>query len=401
MADLLNQAREAYIHGGETDVDIDLDLAPNLPRMMADRRRVLQVLGNLIATASSHQSRSSHVRISASPNDLYVAVGVTRQPSDTTRQGWLHHLESAEGQSDGVSGKRGGRDELRIAICEGIVEAHGGRLLIEDRDTAPDSGFSFTVPIADEVTSVNEQAAIQSPSALDIHEGQARVLAACQNTETGRYVRNILSEARFNPVVTGDPFDAERLVEEHAPHVIVLEPALPWDDGFEMLIHVGRISAAPIILVAGPGWDMQIGRAFELGAFDYIAKPFTSSELIARIHVALRRVWSAGWNDAPRRFVQGDLAIDYVGRNVSVAGRPVHLTTTEYKLLAELSTVAGRVLTHEQLLTRVWGPRYSGDLRIVRQYIKELRHKLGDDASNPSYIFTELGVGYRMARSPT
>ena len=92
------------------------------------------------------------------------------------------------------------------------------------------------------------------------------------------------------------------------------------------------------------------------------------------------------------------LSIDYAERKVTIEGRPAHLTATEYKLLSELSTAAGRVLTHEQILRRVWGPLYDNDARIVRQYVKEVRHKLGDDAACPTYIFTEPGVGYRMAK---
>ena len=114
--------------------------------------------------------------------------------------------------------------------------------------------------------------------------------------------------------------------------------------------------------------------------------------------MALRRRSVASWKEPFRLYLHGDLAIDYVEREVTVSGLPVHLTATEYKLLVEFSVAAGRVLTHEQLLRLVWGPLYSSDARIVRTYVKELRHKLGDDAARPTYIFTEPGVGYRMTK---
>ena len=396
VADLLNQAIEAHIDAGETNTDIELDLPADLPRVMADKLRIIQVLGNLIVNMASYSSTVSAVRISASPRDLFVAFTVTRQsPDDRTRQQSSYLAESLPGEAAGNYGKR---SDLRIAICEGIVEAHGGRLSVKEGDRIRGSEFTFTVPVVDESSYVFDPESIQSPSTRDLHEGQVRVLAACHRADTRRYVRSYLSEAGFDAVVMGDPSEAERLIEEHTPHVILLEPALPWDDGIEMLVRAGRVSDAPVIVVAGPGGDMQIRRAFELGAFDYISKPFTSTELIARVNVALRRGSSAGWVVSTSRYLYGDLAIDFSERKVSVAGRPVHLTATEYKLLSELASTGGRVLTHEQLLRRVWGPLYSSDLRIVRQYIKELRHKLGDDASRPTYIFTELGVGYRMAR---
>ena len=230
-------------------------------------------------------------------------------------------------------------------------------------------------------------------------EEPARVLAIVEDSETGRYIRNTLSQNGFATVVTGGGDDIERLIEVHNPHVVLLEPALPWSVGFDTLARIGRISDAPVIFVFGHEWDQHIGRAFELGAFDCIAKPFSMTELVARIDVALRKKRSPIWEEPSGHYLHGDLRVDYANYKVTVADRPVHLTATEYKLLTELTASAGRVLTHEQLLRRVWGPLYVSDARIVRQYIKEVRRKLGDSAASPKYIFTEPGVGYRMAQA--
>ena len=199
-------------------------------------------------------------------------------------------------------------------------------------------------------------------------------------------------------MIVDDSDDVERMIEEQKPRVILLEPTQSWADGLGMLVRVGRISDAPVIVMAGHGWDQHIGRAFELGAFDYVAKPFTSTEMLARIGIALRGRSVADRDEPSGQYQSGELSIDYVEREVVVSGRPIHLTATEYKLLTELSASAGRVLTHEQLLRRVWGPLYTSDSRIVRTYVKELRHKLGDNASRPTYIFNEPGVGYRMPK---
>ncbi len=137
--------------------------------------------------------------------------------------------------------------------------------------------------------------------------------------------------------------------------------------------------------------------AFDMGADDYILKPFSPTELVARVRAALRRQSSPEGTQAREPYLLADLMIDYTERRVSVAGRPVQLTSTEYRLLSDLSTNAGRVMTHDQLLRRVWGPGYEGDTQPVRTHVKNLRRKLGDDPRDPTYIFTEPRVGYRMA----
>ena len=401
VADLLHEARERHIHAGAANDGVKLDLPPNLPRVMADKRRILQVLGNLLADVSVHTSRSSTVRIRALPKDLYVAVTVDSQNAGATARRPQHRLGRPSRTAEAAAGGADGRGRLGIAICEGIVEAHGGRLTVDEGDRSRGGGFTFTVPVVDEAERLAEQGLAPSPSARDSHGDRAQILALIENPETGMHLRSALSQAGFTAVVTNDLDEAERLIPAQKPHVVLLEPAFPWADGFEMLVRVGRISDAPVIFVAGHGWDQHMGRAFELGAFDYISKPFTSTELLARIGMALQRRSVGGTEEPPGPYVHGGLTIDYVERGVTVSGRPVHLTATEYKLLTELSMAAGRVLSHEQLLRQVWGPLYSSDSRIVRTYIKELRHKLGDNAARPMYIFTEIGVGYRMTRNST
>ena len=155
---------------------------------------------------------------------------------------------------------------------------------------------------------------------------------------------------------------------------------------------VPELADLPVIFISAYGRDETIARALEAGADDYIVKPFSPTELVARIRAALRR------RADPVSMVLGDLAIDYDRRRVTVAGRAVELTATEYELLRVLSHGAGRALTHETLLRRVWAGRGNGDPKIVRAYVKRLRSKLGDDAADPAWIFNERGVGYRMPR---
>ena len=144
--------------------------------------------------------------------------------------------------------------------------------------------------------------------------------------------------------------------------------------------------------------DEEMVRALKMGADDYIAKPFSPSELLARIEVSLRRRLMPDQMEGCSPFVLDDLSINFAERRVAVGGTPVSLSATEYKVLYELATHAGLVLTHYQLLQRVWGPEYSGETELVRSFIRNLRRKLGDDARNPRFVFTEPQVGYRMPR---
>ena len=399
LEDLVEQAREAFIREESTNT-LTVDAAPDLPMVMADRTRMFQVLKNLLANASERSPESSAISVSVSPEDVYVAVSVEDQggglPADL-----IPHLFNGFSRTDGRNkGRRNGREGLGLAICKGIVEAHGGRISAESGGPGRGARFTFTVPMADETVYSAESGSSQ-PAAhpRQAGRGQARILAVDDDPQTRRYIRNTLLEAGFTPVVTGDPDDIERLMEVEQPHLVLMDMTLSWDDGSDLIDRINRISDAPVIFVSGFGSGQNIDRAFELGAADYMVKPFTPTELVARINAAIRRRASPVQTESSEPFVLGDLTIDYTERVVTVAGRRVKLTATEYRLLFELSSAAGRVLTHEQLLRLVWGPLYSSDARIVRTYVKSLRNKLGDDASSPTYIFTEPRVGYRMEKS--
>ena len=397
VADLLDQVREGYTHGIAPNGRVEFELPQSLPKVMADNRRILHVLSTLAASASAYSSETSDVRIKVVPMDLYVAFTVDDKTSGAVSLQPANESGSPSRSIQRALGTRNGRGDLGITICRGIVEAHGGRLWVEEGDGGEWGGFSFTIPVVDS-TNGADRIPDRSPGTYGSDDMRPRILAIVEDPETSRYVRNALSGEDYVTTAVSGLAEAERLIEEQDPDAVLLEPMLPWNDGFEALVRVGRISDSPVIFLASHEWYQQISRAFELGAFDYIAKPFTTTELLARIDVALRKGRSTAWRESSANYEYSGLSIDYAERRVTVAGRPVRLTATEYKLLTELSMAAGRVLTHEQILRRVWGPLYASDPRIVRQYIKEVRHKLRDDAVRPTYIITEPGVGYRMVK---
>ena len=213
-----------------------------------------------------------------------------------------------------------------------------------------------------------------------------------------RYIRDALSKAGFTPIVTADPKEAICLTEEKKPHLVLLDLVLPDADGIDLMREILRMANVPVLFVSAYGKDQVIAQAFEMGATDYIVKPFSPTELVARVKAALRRQANPYRIESLEPYVLGDLTIDYAECRVMIAGRPVELTATEYKLLFELSVNGGRVLTYDQLLRGVWGRTNSSDVRVIRAVVRKLRRKLDDDADSPTYIFTEFRVGYRMPK---
>ena len=397
VEELVTEASEAFVGEGVA-VHVEVELAPDLPRVMANRQRMSQAIGILLKCASEHNQA---IRMSVSLEDLYVAVTVESAggglPADRSPD--LSNGFSRSGGEHTVTRNDG--DGLDLAVSRGIVEAHGGRMSAEAGELGRVGRFGLTIPVVDEIAYSAVNGSAPSASSRTAGTDQARILAVGGDPEGRRYIRNILLEAGFTPMVTDNPNDLERLIEAEKPHLVIVEPMLSWGEGYALMERIHEVSDAPVIFMSGRGSGQNIERAFEFGAADYVVKPFTPTELVARINAALRRRKSSTSDRSPEPFMLEDLTIDCAQRNVTVAGRPVQLTATEYKLLSELSTAAGQVLTYEQLLRRAWGPLYSTDTRIVHTYVKQLRSKLGDNARRPRYIFTERRVGYHMAKPTT
>ena len=385
VAALVDQARGTFVSGGGRHT-VRIDLPPGLPRVMADRQRLVQVLNNLLANAARHSPESAPIRIAAEHEGLHVAVSVSDEGRGIAPDhlGQLFRKYTAAGDREGGLGSG-----LGLAICKGLVEAHGGRIRAESGGVGLGARFTFTIPVAAES---GAGPAPDRPGAPGHAPDAVPILVVDDDPETLRHLRDTLAEAGYAPLVTGDPGELARLIRAEKPQLVLLDLMLPGTDGIELMQTVPELSDLPVIFISGYGRDETIARALEAGADDYVVKPFSPTELTARIRAALRR------RSNPAPFVLGALAIDYDRRRVSVAGRPVTLTATEYELLRVLAQGAGRVLTHEALLRQVWAGRNTGDPKRVRAYVKRLRNRLGDDAADPTYIVNERGVGYRMPR---
>ena len=385
VAVLVDRARSTFISGGARH-DLVIDLPPDLPRVMADRRRIAQILGNLLANAAKHSPESSLIRISAERNGGHVAVSVADEGAGLTPEELARLFRKHVG--DGADGLR--RSGLGLVICKGLVEAHGGRIRAESGGPRQGTRFTFTVPVAD--FEPGDAAARHGPARDTARVTPTPILVVDDDPQTLRHLRDTLSSAGYAPIVTGVHTGLTKIIEAEHPRLVLLDLMLPGTDGIELMRTVPALAELPVIFISGYGRDETVARALDAGAVDYIVKPFSPAELTARIRVALRR------RDEPASFRLGDLTIDYGDRRATLAGRDAGLTSTEYEVLRLLSLRPGRLLTNAQLLDSVWGETGAGGTARLRTIIKKLRRKLGDDAANPAWIFSERGVGYRLSR---
>ena len=180
------------------------------------------------------------------------------------------------------------------------------------------------------------------------------------------------------------------------PDVMILDLGLPDMDGIEVVQRIREWSPIPIIILSARGQEKDKVAALDAGADDYVQKPFSVGELVARVRVALRHTASRSQPSAEPTIIAGDISIDLAKRTVTRGGRNVHLTPIEYKLLTTLARHAGLVMTHRQLLREVWGPGHAEDSTYLRMFVRQLRQKLEDNSTQPKHLLTEVGVGYRF-----
>ena len=390
LASLVEGAMAAFL-SGQAEKSVEMDVAADLPKVMADRQRIVQVLGILLSNVSGSSSDSSVIEVSAVQDDVHVVISISDKGKGIRREGISNLFRNFPRDNGGnEAGMRG--SGLGMAVCKGIVEAHGGRMWAESAGPGLGERFFFTVPM---VEGGSGDRARSLSSFGFVPGGEERILAMDTDPQILWYIRNILLEAGFTPIVASDPEELNLLIDTEKPGLILLDIELQGADLPDMMKRIPQVTDAPVVFLSGRGGDWDIERAFKMGGDDYIVKPFSPTELVARVRASLQRR-AAGAADPSEPYVAGDLTINYEQRRAALAGRPLHLTNTEWRLLSELSINAGRILTNDQLMRRVWSLSNSDDTQVVRAYVKRLRRKVGDDAKNPTYIFNEPGVGYRM-----
>jgi DNA-binding response OmpR family regulator len=231
-----------------------------------------------------------------------------------------------------------------------------------------------------------------------------KILTADDDPQLLRLVARNLQLEGYDVLTASDGQQALSLVEEHMPDLVLLDVMMPKMDGFTVCQKIREFSSLPVIIVTARGQDQDKVHGLDLGADDYLTKPFNIDELLARVRAVLRRSQFNGRDHSQGMqptMTFGELSIDYTQHLVFMAGKEIALTPTEYRILSYLAQNAGRVVTQDLLLEHVWGAEYLGESHMLQVNINRLRHKLEADPTHPRYILTKVGIGYYLAAQPS
>lgn len=225
-----------------------------------------------------------------------------------------------------------------------------------------------------------------------------KILVIEDEQTISNFISAILTANGYDVLLARNGAVADSMIASHCPDIIILDLGLPDMDGMEILAGLRKWSTLPVIVVSARGRERDKVIALDMGADDYLTKPFGPGELLARIRAALRHVRTAAGGEVGRTGVYrcGDLEVDCVRRRVRINGEDIHLTQSEYRILSLLTRHAGKVLTYDFILRELWGPSAGGSNQILRVNVANIRRKIEKNPAEPKYIFTEIGVGYRM-----
>lgn len=227
---------------------------------------------------------------------------------------------------------------------------------------------------------------------------KATILAVDDEPHVRKLLKANLESSGYKVLTAADGEQALQMVESALPDLVILDLMLPRMDGYAVCRHIREFSAVPVIMLTARSAEVDLVHGFEVGADDYLTKPFSITELLVRVQAVLRR---SKWPEeimSRKGFKAGAIEIEYAQHLVTVEGEPVKLTPTEYRLLTYLASNANRVIMHRELLRAVWGPEYGEETEYLRVYVRYLRQKLEPDPSNPRYLITQPGAGYMFSQ---
>ena len=227
-----------------------------------------------------------------------------------------------------------------------------------------------------------------------------KILVIEDEKSISHFISTVLNNNGYEAMQAQTGEEALSMISSHCPDLVILDLGLPDMDGLDILRSLRSWSSLPVVVVSARSHERDKVAALDLGADDYLTKPFGTDELLARVRTAIRHTRTISGNDEIARngtYTVGELVIDYNKHQVRVRGENVHLTLSEFRIVALLGKYAGKVLTYDFIIKELWGPRASGDNQILRVNMANIRRKIEKNPAEPEYLFTEMGVGYRMA----
>lgn len=383
-----------------------LTLSSQPPMIFCDAVRIEQALNHLLNNAVMYSHSGKPVKIQLETNHVEACISVADEgigiaPEHIDRI--FDRFYRIQQQDDRPRGSG-----LGLASARSTIEAHGGRIWVDSSGQGQGAIFYFTLPYTArtsapaqvqtmDVLPGESQSIARSP--LFKQDRRLRVLLGESDARLMRYLRANLEERQYRVQTVSHGVQFLRQLDLEEPDIILLSTRLSDMSGVELLQRLREFSQTPVIMLSDDCDEDERVHFFDLGSDDLVIKPFSMKELLARVRALLRRRSSSTEQTISQSiFTSGDLVIDYAQHLVSVEGRPVQLSRTEYKLLSLLAQHAGMVVTHELLLEKVWGPEYNRDIDFIWVYISRLRRKVEADSRHPKYILTIPDVGYKLAK---
>ncbi len=390
--------------------------------IQCDALRIEQTINQLLNNAVIYSQVGTSITIRLESSASSIRLSVTDQgkgiaPENLERI--FHRFYRVQQHEDSPYGSG-----LGLAAARATIEAHGGTLSVESAGIGHGSTFYFTLPFvpAASMLSPHQPAVLSAPSAVEVpapgngplpRTGELRsayssglspswkIVVVENDPRIARYLRAHLEEQRYQVQIVAHGLQFLRHLDLKEPDLILLASNTTDISGSEILQRLREFSHIPVLMLCDAGDEDEHLRYLDTGADDFVVKPFSIKELLARVRVLLRR--RAATEPAitgETLFTTGELLIDFAQHQVSIAGNPVQLSRTEYKLLSVLAQNVGRVMTHELLLERVWGSEYNREVDFIWVYISRLRRKIEADPRHPRYILTVPDVGYKLVKLP-
>ena len=378
----------------------ELAMPGEVPPISGDEERIKRALHFLIDSAVRLTPAGGTVRVDIRPHADEVLVSVRHHGQTPPADALPHYFEPFYRYTAGPETLAGGG--LGLALVEAVVAAHGGRVWAEV--SASEAGVVAYialpyVPPCLLAPPPQEPPVPVFPTLAPVSQPRVRpaVLILEGEVRMQRYLRANLDAQQYRPHVASDLADAERLIDLEDPALILLDTRFTPGPFLDTLRHLLDYVAAPVVVLARRHDPIECAHALDIGAVDYLARPLSIDELLARLRLALRtRDALTHIQTREPIFEHAGLTIDFEQRAVSVNGRPISLSKTEFKLLRVLAQHPAMVLAHDVLLERVWGPGYGDEIEFVWVYVRRLRRKIEPDPGHPRYILTVPGVGYRL-----